>query len=170
MANTYTLAAVNVTFAANKTLAAVFNQVGSSNIVKIYRVWVLNNQINAVVGVLTNLELHKISDNSGGTTLTPVKHNTANPTLSTVDFATNSTVVRNGLLTRVLWSTDEPTANTTVTLDELQTLPPLTNIWSTGYADSVAQPLTLNAGEGIALINTGAIVGQCDVFIQMTVT
>lgn len=168
MAATHTLPATDVAFSANKSMISLFNGSGSGITIKPYRIFVMNNQLNAVTGVLTNLELRKISASSGGTTLTATKHDTNSSNLpAQVLLATNASVTPTDLYRRILWSTDEPSAGT-LTLDELQLFGPLCCIWSQGYADSYTEPLTLAEGEGITIINGGASAGLADFFIEFT--
>ncbi len=169
MASTYTATSMDTVFAANKSMISVFNEVGSTDVVRVYRIWAFNNQVTAVTGVLTNLEIRRLTASTGGTTITPVKHDTTNATLSTVTCATNSTVTSTDLFRRVVWSTDEPAANATITLDEFQVLMPIATLWSQGYGDTSVSPITLRAGDGVAVINTGASSGQADFFIEFTV-
>ena len=330
MVASYTVPALNVGFSANKCMISVFNNTGSGKVVRVYRAWALNNQIVAVTGVLTNLELRKTSASSGGTVIAPTKHDSASanivaaasvptqtitagswatntltltfgagssntvitgttwaaglatittgsahgyvtgqnvtiasvnpagfngtfqifsvPSTTTFTYAlastpgawvsggttnaghgylvgngitvsgvtptgyngtytitavpssttvsmtdntdptayssggtvvpavtcgTNQSVTLTNLYRRVLWSTDEPSnasGTTAVTIDELEILLPFGNIWSMGYADAATEPITLREGEGLAVINTGAAVGQADFFFEMTVT
>lgn len=72
MATSYTLSALQVAFAANKCMVGIFNGTGSSQVVKVYRIIALNNQINPVIGALTNIEIRKLSACSGGSTIIPV--------------------------------------------------------------------------------------------------
>lgn len=170
MAATYRVFAQDIVFAANKTMVCVFNGTGTGVTIKPYRVFVYNNQTTAVSGVLTNLELRKITAASGGTSIAAVAHVSNNAALSAnVVIGTNQTVTPTDLYRRVIWSTDEPAGtNIAITLDEIETFHPLVCIWSQGYADTTIDPITLNANEGIAVINTGAIVGQCDLLIEFT--
>lgn len=168
MAATYTLYSKNTVFAANKCLASVFNGVGSPVVVKLYRIYVLNNQYTAVTGVLTNLEIRKLTAATGGTTITASAHDTTNTLNANVLCATNAAVTPTDLYRRVLWSTDEPAANATMTVDEFECMLPFGSVWSMGYGDANVEPITLNAGEGVGIINTGAVVGQCDVIFEFT--
>jgi hypothetical protein len=68
----------------------------------------------------------------------------------------------------VLWSTDEPVSNTAITGDEFECMLPFGNIWSMGYGEPSVEPITLNANEGVGVINTGAVVGQADFIIEFT--
>lgn len=168
MAQTYTLTSVNTTFAANKCLLGVYNGSGSGRIVRVYRVWILNNQITAVTGSITNVELRRITAGSGGTSITPFKHDSNNETFpAQVAVATNMTITPTDILTRFLWSTDEPAINA-LTVDEIQTFVPLSCVWDSAYADSNAEPIVCREGQGVALVNIGAITGQCDVFFEVT--
>lgn len=170
MAASYTLTAQNIAFAANKCMACIFNGVGSGKVVRVYRIWVYNNQLVTVTGVLTNLEIRKITAASGGTDLTFTKHDSNSAAVdANIVAGTNKTVTLGGLYRRVLWSTDEPTANTAISLDEFECFMPFTNIWSMGYADTNSEPITLREGEGVTVMNTGGSIGQCDLFFETTI-
>lgn len=126
MAATYTIAATGVSFAANKSMVGIFNGSGSGQIFRVYRIWALNNQITAVTGVMTNIEIRRISAGSGGNAITPLKHDSTNSSFpAQVIVASAMTVTDTDLFRRIVWSTDEPVANATATLDELQTIPAL---------------------------------------------
>ena len=170
MTATYTYFAKDVVFAANKCMASIFNNTGTAVTVKVYRMYVLNNQYNAVTGVLTNLEIRKLTSSSGGTTITAAPHDTTNTLSASVACATNASVASSDLYRRVLWSTDEPsnTAATVMTVDEFQCFLPIGCVWSMGYGDTNVDPITLNANEGIGIINTGAVAGTCDIIIEFT--
>ena len=172
MAQTYTLAAPGVSFALNKCMLGIFNGTGSGRIVRLYRVWVLNNGVAAVTGVLTNMELRRSTSGSGGVSITPTKHDTANETFpAQVEVASNQTVVSSDVFRRIVWSNDEATANVAATIDELETLPPLNLIWDVGYGDSNIEPIVCREGQGVCLINTGnTAVGSVDVFFEVTLT
>jgi hypothetical protein len=169
MAATYTVASFFTNFASNKCMLSIFNESASSNVVRVYRMWALNNQIAAVIGVLTNMEIRRLTAASGGTTLTPVLHDTNSPALSNISLATNATVTPTDLFRRIIWSTDEP-GNSTMTLDEFECLVPIGTIWQMGYMDSTTKPLTLRPGQGVGIINTGASLGTVDLFMEFTVS
>lgn len=170
MAQTYTVAAQGISFALNKCMLGIFNGVGSGRIIRIYRVLLLNNQTVAVTGVLTTMELRRTTAGSGGTTLTPVKHDSTNETPpAQLAVATNQTVTTSDLFRRFIWSNDEAVANAAATLDELETLPSLNYIWDVGYDDANVEPIVLREGQGFAIVNTGnTSVGNVDLFIEFT--
>lgn len=168
MTATYTLWSKGTVFAANKCMASIFNDISSPLVVKLYRIYVLNNQYTAVQGVLTNLEIRKLSSATGGTLITAAAHDTNNSLNANVICATNATVTPTDLFRRVLWSTDEPTSNTAINIDEFECILPFSCIWSMGYGDANLEPITLNANEGVGLISTGAVTGQCDIIFEFT--
>jgi hypothetical protein len=163
MAQTYTIAAVGVGFALNKCMLGVFNGAGSGRIVRIYRVWTLNNGTAAVTGVMTNFEMRRTSAGAGGSAIT----SEAFP--AQIIVSTNQTVTTTDLFRRTTWSNDEATGNAACSMDELETLPPLNCIWDVGYGDTNVEPIVLREGYGLAVINTGnTAVGTVDVFFEVT--
>jgi len=171
MAKTYTASAIGAAFASNKSLLGLLNSHATRKI-RVYRVWQLNNQTAAVTGVLTSCALRKISALSGGTAVTPVAHDTANVTadLTSISCITGGTFTNtaDNMLRQWMWSGDEPTVSS-ATSDEFQCIVPLMCIWdSTG--DANIEPITLNTGEGLHVIQPGAnAVGISDIFIEFTV-
>jgi hypothetical protein len=170
MAQTYTAGAVGATFANNKSMLGIFNGAGSGRVIRIYRVWVLNNQTAAVTGVLTTWTMRRSSAQTGGTTITPTKHDTNSETApAQVLVATGATVTLTGdvALRSWVWSNDEPAASS-ATSDEFETIVPLNCVWdSTG--DANIEPLVLRAGEGVSIHHSGSsAVGLCDVYVEYT--
>lgn len=172
MAKTYTAAALGVAFASNKSLLGLFNAHATRK-VRIYRVWVLNNQTAAVTGVMTSMLLRKISALSAGTAVAPTAHDSANATadLTSVTCVTGGTFTNTSdvALRQVMWSGDEPSVSS-ATSDELQCIVPLMCIFD-ATGDTNIEPFTLNTSEGIHLIQPGAnAVGILDVLFEFTVS
>jgi len=170
MAETHTLAAIGATFASNKSMAGLFNGSGSGRVLRVYRVWVLNNQTAGVTGVLTTWTLRKTSAQTGGTAIVPTKHDSNSATLvAQIAAATGGTVtLTSDVAYRAwVWSNDEPAASTG-TSDEFETLIPLNCVWdSTG--DANIEPIVLREGQGISVHHSGSsAVGLADVFIEFT--
>lgn len=171
MAKTYTASAIGIAFASNKSLLGMFTA-HASRPLKLYRLWMLNNQTAGVTGVLSSCALRRISALSGGTAITPVQHDSAN---TAVDL-TSVTVNTNGTFTNTadtqmriwMWSTDEP-AVSGATSDELQCIVPLNCVWdSTG--DTNIEPLTCNQDQGVHCLQPGSnAVGITDVFAEFTI-
>jgi hypothetical protein len=171
MAATYTLAVQGTAFALNKSLASIFNGAGSGVVLKIKRVWPLNNQTAAVTGVLALLELRRTSADSGGVTVAPTKHDTASANLpAAVRAGTGATVTNTADIPfrRVTWSNDEP-AVSSLTNDEIECLPALTCIFDAATGDPDVEPIVLREGQGLTLTNTtNTSVGVIDVIIEFT--
>ncbi len=168
MAQTYTLSATGITLAANKCILGVFNGSGSGRIVRVYRVWCLNNQVAAVTGVVNTIELRRTSTGSGGTAITPVKHDSSSENFpAQVVVSSNQSVTTSSLFIRQFWSSDEPAAGT-ISTDEILTIPAMGLIWDVAYNDSNVQPLVCREGEGAALMNITSTVGIMDVFMEVT--
>lgn len=170
MAQTYTASAIGATFASNKSMIGIFNGSGSGRIVRVYRVWVLNNQTSAVTGVLTTWTLRRSSAQTGGTAITAVKHDSNSESMpAQVAIATGGTVTLTGdnAFRAWVWSNDEP-AVSSGTSDEFETLIPLNCVWdSTG--DSNIEPIVLREGQGLSVHHSGSsAVGIADIFVEYT--
>jgi hypothetical protein len=170
MATTYTACSNFTAFAQNKTMLGLFNGIGSGQVLRLYRIWVLNNQVVPITGILTHLELRRISAGTGGIAVVPTPHDTTGTALNAaINCSTNMTVTNTDLFKRIIWSTDEPAGNANLTIDEYECIPAWCCIWDVGYANVAEQPLIIREGSGIALNNIGALVGTCDVQFQFTV-
>lgn len=171
MAATFTAAGVGVTFGNAKHMLSVFNGAGSGRVLRVKRVWVLNNQTTAVTGVLTTFALRRTSAQSAGSSVTPTKHDTASSNLpAQVLCATGATVTNtaDNQLRTWAWSNDEPAASSG-TNDEFECVVPLSCVWDSATGDTDIEPITLRAGEGLTVQHTGAsAVGVCDIFIEFT--
>jgi len=171
MAQTYTAGFLATAFGNNKSMAAILNGSGSGRIVRIKRIWVLNNQTAAVTGVLTTWALKRSSAQSAGTAVTPTKHDTASEAMpAQVAIATGATVTQTSdvALRTFVWSNDEPAASG-ATSDEFECLVPLNCIWDSATGDGDLEPIVLREGQGIDVRHTGATtVGVCDIFIEFT--
>lgn len=172
MAKTYTASGIGISFASNKSLLGIFNAHATRK-VKIYRVWMLNNQISSVTGILTSCYLRKISSLSSGTSITPTQHDTGNTTVDLTSITCNTngsfTNTSNDPLRAWTWSADEPSVGSS-SIDEFECIIPFMCVWdSTGSSD--IEPITLNTNEGIHIVQPGSnAVGICDIFIEFTIS
>lgn len=172
MAATYTSSGIALTFGANKSISTIFNDTGSGVVIRIYRILILNNQTVAIAnGVLTSIEIRRVTASTGGSNLTVVKHDTSSSTLpAEVYVKTGATDTVTDRLKQFYWSTDEPAATGT-TLDEWECIPVFNYIWESGYGESTIDPIVLREGEGIAIKQPGSnTLGSCDIFIEFTST
>jgi hypothetical protein len=168
MAQTYTIPALGISILAGKSLVGLYNGTGSGRIVRLYRAWVLNNQVAAVAGTISRLELRIITTGSGGTAITPVKHDSLNENFpAQIVTSTNMSYTNSDLVLRTLWSSDEP-AQATSSADELETIPALNIIWDVEYHQSTVEPIVCREGYGVSLNNIDATTGIVDVFFEVT--
>lgn len=171
MAQTYTAGFLAIAFGNNKSMAAIFNGSGSGRIVRVKRIWVLNNQTAAVTGVLTTWALKRSNAQSAGTAVTPTKHDTASEAMpAQVAIATGATVTQTSDVAyrQWVWSNDEPAASSG-TSDEFECLIPLNCVFDATTGDADIEPIVLREGQGLDVRHTGSsTVGVCDIFIEFT--
>lgn len=171
MAQTYTAGFLAVAFGNNKSMAALLNGAGSGRIVRVKRIWVLNNQTAAITGVLTTFALKRSSAQSAGTSVTPTKHDTASENMpAQVLVATGATVTQTADVAyrQWVWSNDEPAASSG-TSDEFECLVPLNCVWDAATGDADLEAIVLREGQGLDVRHTGSsTVGVCDIFIEFT--
>ena len=170
MAATYRGVIIGTAFAANKSMITLFNGSGSGRILRVKRIWMLNNQTTSITGVLTTLEIRRISASTGGTAGTVVKHDSQSETLpGQVVVVTGSTDTLTGdpPLMRFMWSNDEP-ATGSLTIDEIEIVPAFACIFDV-TGDQDIEPLVLRESEGVCVRHVGSTtVGVADLVIEFT--
>lgn len=174
MAATWRAVATGVTWStAAKCMLKVFNASGSGVVLRVYRVWVLNNQVATATGVIPVMQLVRTSTvGSGGTVVTPVAHDTGSaalPAQVTAMYADTSIGTVDATFRRATFSSDEPAVGT-MTIDEVETIVPLNVFWDSGYADSTVEPIVLREGFGVMVYTAGiaSAAGNVDVIIEFT--
>lgn len=171
MAQTYTAGFIATAFGNNKSMAAIFNGAGSERVVRVKRIWILNNQTSSVSGVITTFALKRSSVQSSGTAVTPTKHDTTSEALpSQVLVATGAAVTQTSdvAMRTWVWSNDEPITGTG-TNDEFECLVPLNCVWDSATGDADLEPVVLREGEGLDIRHIGSsAVGVCDIFVEFT--
>jgi hypothetical protein len=170
MAATFTSFVSGTAFAANKSLSTCFNGAASGRVLRTARIICLNNQTAAVTGVLTTIELRRVSASSGGTAATITKHDTASTTL--VAQILNTTGATDTLVAdifrRFMWSNDEPSVSSAVN-DELECIVPLCEVWNSAINDAAIEHITSRPVEGVSVRHTGSTtVGIVDVIQEFT--
>lgn len=171
MSATFTAVFAGVTFGNNKSMAALFNGSGSGVVLRVKRVWMLNNQTSAVSGVLTTFSLRRSTAQSSGTSVTPTKHDTNSSSLPAQVLCAHGATVTSAAADAFrnwLWSNDEPAASTG-TSDEYECLIPLNCVWDSATGDADLEPIVLREGYGLDIRHTGSTaVGVADLFIEFT--
>ncbi len=169
MVATYRAIAAAPAFAATKDMINVFNGAAATRVTKVYRCYQFNNGTTAVTGVLTTMQIRRITAASAGTAITTVKHDTSSANLEAAQTAgTNQTTTGSDIFRRYLWSNDEP-AVSGATQDEWELLVPFAEVWNAGYSDSNVEPIVCRASQGAQVYHSGSsAVGSNDFEIEFT--
>lgn len=170
MQNTWHGLNQGVAFAAGKAMLGLQN--AGTNVERVARCWLLNNQTAAVTGVICFMEVRLYPATfswTTPTTVTPVAHDSNNSALSSVTFGNSGTPGGStpAVLRRVLWSSDEPSAST-ATSDELECFVPLNVVWDSGYGDTDVQKLALRQNQAFLVWNTTGAAGIVDSELEWT--
>lgn len=167
--NLYTLAAIGATFRPKKNMITLFNGTGSGKVLKVWKVWILNNQSVAITGIISEMRLYRITSTGGGSALTPVKHNYSVPSLpSQVVAAEGATNLLSTMFRRLVWSTEEPVA-TASNSNVIELVPRWNRLWETSIDQTNLEPIVLNEGQGVCVyFATTSSVGQADFFMEFT--
>jgi len=171
VANTWRATAQAVTFASGKCMCFVFNAHASRK-VRVRRAYQLNNSTSAVTGVVTTMQIKRLTTGVGsaGTTITALAHDTANSALSSVTcgHAYTGQTQASGVFRQYLWVNEEPVVAGT-TMANWLTLIPYGEVWNAGYADTNVQPFVCNTNEGFQMYHSGSsAVGSNDFEIEFT--
>lgn len=159
-----------VSFAAGKAMLGLQN--AGTNVERVARAWLLNNQTGAVTGVICFMEVRWYPATftwTTPTTVTPVAYDSNNSALGSVTFGNSGTPggSTGQVLRRIIWSSDEPAAST-ATSDELECFVPLNVIWDSGYGDTDVQKLALRQNQAFIVWNTAGAAGIVDSEIEWT--
>lgn len=152
----------------NKSMLSLVNTTGSTVKLKVREIRVVNSQNSAVTGVVADFFLFRCVTHSGGTSLTPETHDTADSLSASITARTNATIgtESTGILKHWEWSTDEwaQGAEDVESSDHgLQSLIPAF------YPVPKTKPVTLNANEGLTLkCTTNTTTGIFDIMITFT--
>jgi hypothetical protein len=151
---TYIATADAVANAANKQMLSLFNGVGSAKVVKLRKLFYVQNQTAAVAGAATRVEVKRTTAQSVGTAVTPRPFDTTNAALpAQVLCATGATVTEDVLLFPFVTSSEEQVAAGTLTI---QALMGLFNLLPEG---SHIQDFVLREGQGVTIKNITTTVG-----------
>ncbi len=169
MAATWRATGGAIAYASSKDMLNVFNGTGSTRIIRVYRCYWFNNGTAAVTGVLTTAQVRRITAASGGTAVTPVKHDTDSSALNAnTTCGTNQTTTGSDIFRRFLFVNEEPIVGGTTQANWL-TLVPFAEIWNAGYGDTNVEPVTCRATQGLQLFHSGSsAVGTADLEIEFT--
>jgi hypothetical protein len=155
MADTYRAKVSNIVFGSGKSLIALWNGAGSADILKVNRIYFINNQVGIALGtgVLVELRLAMITTHTTSIKIFPQKLRTSAADLDANVVASSGSTVTEATqkLRRILWSGDEP-SQAELNTDTLGLIPNFNIIWDTGYNSTVLEPITLNASQGVHVV------------------
>ena len=169
MAATFRATGGGIAYASSKDMLNVFNGTATARVIRCYRGYWFNNGTAAVTGVITTAQCRRITAASGGTAVTPVKHDTNSSNLDAATTAgTNQTTTGTDIFRRFLFVNEEPVVAGTTQANWL-TLVPFAEIWNAGYGDTNVEPVTCRATQGFQLFHSGtSAVGTADLEIEFT--
>lgn len=169
MAATFRATGGAIAYASSKDMLNVFNGTATARVIRVYRAYWFNNGTAAVTGVLTTAQCRRITAASGGTGVTPVKHDTNSSNLdAATTCGTNQTTTGTDIFRRFLFVNEEPVVAGTTQANWL-TLVPFAEIWNAGYGDTNVEPVTCRATQGFQLFHSGtSAVGTADLEIEFT--
>ena len=159
MTATYRAVQTAITFASGKSIIDLAQDTGGARVLRTYRIHHYNNQTSAVTGVLTTMSVYRqtvgASAPAGGSTITPVKHDTNSGALAAnVTAGYGRTITDGDLFRRYLWSNDEPAVSGS-SMDEWELFAPFAEVWNAGYGDTNVEPIVSLAGFGVNLKHVG---------------
>lgn len=172
MAATFRVWAGGTAWASNKNMIDLWNPSTSAKTCNVYRVFMFNDQLTGITGLLGFIGLFRFTGApSAGTAITPLYHKTNSTALDANTTAgTGRTITRGSQFRRVIGVSDEVAAGT-VNVNFLYTLCPFAEIWNSGYGDTTVEPLACRAGQNEGLVvgsDTGLTNGSASLEIEFT--
>ena len=150
---TYRAVSADITPANSKWHTYLFNQSGSNQSVHVLSIRYFNN-VTAVTGVVNRFDIRRSASTTptGGASITPIAHNSADPALANVTAYGGATggITDGSIVESIAVSTEEHTATVADVDRLLQQMPMLAPAYPWG------RPMTLRPGEGIGVKQNGA--------------
>jgi hypothetical protein len=150
---TYRSVTADITPANSKWHTYLFNASGSAQSVYILGIRYYNN-VTAVTGVVNRFDIRRSASTTptGGASITPIAHNSADPALANVTAYGGATggITDGSIVESIAVSSEEHTATTADVDRLLQQMPMLSPLYPWG------RPMTLRPGEGIGVKQNGA--------------
>lgn len=162
---TYYALADAVAFAQNKQMISILNGAGSGKMVALKKMFLINNAIAAVTGVMLRQEFKRITAHSAGTLVTPQPSDSTNPALPAgVTVRSGATATEAALLFPLVFSNDEVGATQAFPTPQL-----LAGINWLPEGNEI-QEIRLREGEGVTIKNiTNTAVGSFSYLIVFVI-
>jgi len=165
---TFVVYASDIAIGNNKSMVSLVNTSGSSVVVKIRELRIINVQTTAVTGIIADMRLQRITNHSAGTAITPVAHDTADALNGSVTARTGATVTSEltPVYRRWKYSSDEWGVGTL----DVEALDHAIQNQATLYEQvTKTKPFTLRANEGFTIKQvTNSAVGSFDLLLVFT--
>lgn len=165
--NTFCILGENIGIGNNKSMVSLLNETGSTVIIKIREIKLINTLNTSVTGVVSNFEMRRLTGHSSGTSITPNPYDT-NDTLSvSVTARTGATITGEGvLLHSYRWSSDEWGVGPQDVESGDHSLTSLIPFYS---VQPYCKPITLRANQGVHIKHTiNSTAGQFTIIITFT--
>lgn len=167
---TYVIKATNIAIGNNKSMISILNANGSTRVVKIRSIQIINAQNTAVTGVIADFRLHRIAagSHSSGTLLTPEIHDLNDILDGNVTWRTGATISGESgtSMYRWKWSSDE----WSVGAQDVESNDHARQATSYLYQQvPKTKPITLRADQGLTIKQvTNSTAGSFDISIVYT--
>lgn len=170
---TWRVVALDIQFDTNKSMVDIYQASDGNKVYRVRRAYFFNTQLpgGSTHGYEQLIRVAKTSSASGGTTLTPVPHDTDNTALpSTFSAGTGRTVTDTVTLRQFVFAL----APTNAVRSDSQTfwtmLIPFAEIWNAGYGDPNIVPATCRPGQGFNIRAVGIPPVRGDVSLEIEFT
>lgn len=173
MTATYRATSQVVATASGKSMIDIAQDTGGSRVVRAYRIYMFQRRTGATTGALSEFAVYRqtvgASAPAGGSTITPVLHDTNSAALAAnVTAGTDRTITDSDIFRSFIWSTDEASVGG-ANMEEWEIFVPFAEVWNAGYGDSNVEPIVSRAGEGVHLKHVGtSTAGQVNLEIEFT--
>lgn len=156
MAATFVARASAITFAATKSMLSLWNGAGTARVIRAYLLYMFNSNTTGVTGVLTTMQLRRITASSSGTSVTPVKFDTNSSNLdANTTSAYGATVTGSDIFRSFIWSNEEPTTIGSG-YNNLELLVPFAEWGRYGVDSSNLEPIVCRASQGVDIYHSGS--------------
>ncbi len=165
---TFSLVVNTIALANNKSMIALLNPSGSTKVLKIIGIKIINNRTSTTTGVAVDFRGRRITGLTSGTSVTPESYDTNNSLGSGIISATGGTVSGESSsdLFRRVWSSDEWGPGTTDVESFDHAMQQSMYSWN---ALNYSQPITLRESQGITIkCVTNTTAGDFDFEIVFT--
>lgn len=173
MAATWRALSLATAYASGKHMIDLAAESDYGRVSRVRRLYHFNNGTGSVTGVLTEMRVNRVTTvgataPTGGSTVTPIAHDTNSSALSNITAGTGRTLTVSAPFRKYIWSNDEP-AVSGASMDEWELFVPFATVFEAGYGDSNVEPIVCRPTFGVCITQQGtSAVGSADLEIEFT--